>query len=135
MGVVRDGRMGRDRCYEQMCIVTIRPLVWAALCSARFVTGQQAFPPRAIHSRDGDQRGMHVYVRDGRCGRLLPPRFPACSQLGQAARVCAASQFGGAICIYGLEDSTLTMSITNVVITGCSVEGGGDSAVRSRHVA
>ena len=73
---------------EQMCIVTIRPLVSAALCSARCVTGHQAFPPRAVHSRGGDERGMHVYVREGRRGRLLPPRSPACSQLANP-RMCA----------------------------------------------
>ena len=41
VGGIRDGRLGPDivvRRDEQMCFVTIRPLVWAALCSARFVT-------------------------------------------------------------------------------------------------
>ena len=68
-------------------------------------------------------------------GRLLPLFSPACSQLGQAARVCAASQAAGALCIRIREDSTVTMSITDGVITGCSVEAGRDNAVRFQHVA
>ena len=50
-------------------------------------------------------------------------------------RVCAASQQGGAMYVGGNGDSTLTMTISNVTITGCSAEAGGDYGVRSRHIA
>ena len=50
-------------------------------------------------------------------------------------RVCAASQYGGAMFVYGNDDSALTMTISDVTITGCSAEAGGDGGVRARHAA
>ena len=50
-------------------------------------------------------------------------------------RVCAASQEGGAMFVFGYADSALTMTISGVTITGCSAEAGGDYGVRARHAA
>ena len=50
-------------------------------------------------------------------------------------RVCAASQYGGAVLVFGFADSALTMTISGVTITGCSAEAGGHYAVRARHAA
>ena len=49
---------------EQMCIVTIRPLVSAALCSARCVTGHQAFRPEPFTAAVATSEGcMHIRAR------------------------------------------------------------------------
>ena len=50
-------------------------------------------------------------------------------------RVCAASQEGGAMFMIGYGDSAITVTISGVAISGCSVAAGGDDGVRSRHAA
>ena len=48
---------------------------------------------------------------------------PACPQLAEP-RLCAASQAGGAIFANGYEDSTIKMTFSGSVITGCSAVAG-----------
>ena len=70
----------------------------------------------------------------GRPRRQLPPRCPTCLQLAEP-RVCAPSQFGGAMYMVGNGDSAVAMTINGVTISGCSAEAGGDGGVCCRHAA
>ena len=58
----------------------------------------------------------------------------ACPQLAEP-RACAASQLGGVLYVRGDADSTITVTISNGVITSCSAVAGADFTVRARHLA
>ena len=117
------------------------PAGYACVVMSRYASWRSAlrpgFPPRADHSRGGDERDKHTFALTAvgtspwASAAAAPPHVPTA---GRAAFV-RHSQLGGAMAVFGYGVSAFTMTISDVTITGCSAEAGGDYGVRSRHVA